>query len=221
MKLLRTIVIGLVLSFPFNTNAVLNNINNFTQLVQAVENGFDVRAVIHFNRCLLTTPELQEEVTRRLDDASARFDFTHFFHIKETVNERLIDSVSTSTNIFIESPSGDFFNMFSRLSVFEDNTAIFRVVFFAPLSTTKELEVNFLCTIDELRSGVQNNNQTNQNNVLSGTRNNVQRATVTSNNNSNNTNTSSTNVTNTQVDTQVNFQNNAQDEHGLILYNFF
>lgn len=124
-----------------------NNITNFIQLVRAIEGGDDVRAIIHFDNCQVTGPELPAQVRRRLDGATTRFNFTHFFHGKEEVNNDLIDTVTTSTKIFIERPSGERLTFSGRLSVFEDNTATLHVDFFDPIHHLHQLEVNWFCNI--------------------------------------------------------------------------
>lgn len=143
------ILMGFILFILFNSaNAYINNIINFPQLVQAVESGYNVRAVIFFNRCVVTNPDLQEKILTQLDGASAGFNFKTFFHSRENANDRFVDSVSTSRRILVESPSGKFLTLFSRLSVFEDNTAILHAVFFDAFLHTKIGTIDWLCNIN-------------------------------------------------------------------------
>ncbi|MCW8387714.1 hypothetical protein OQJ15_15500 [Fluoribacter dumoffii] len=132
---------------PDINNAFSNNITSYPQLVRAVESGEDVRAIIHFDNCQVTGPELPTQVQRKLEGASTRFDFTHYFHGQETVNDELIDTVTTSMKIFIQNPSGEFLTLTGRLSVFEDNSATLHVDFFDPVLHKQKLVVDWLCNI--------------------------------------------------------------------------
>ncbi len=148
MRIWRSVVVGIVLLFPLShASALTNNIIDFPQLVQAVENGNDVRAIIHFDRCQVTGPELQAEVRRRLNGATTRFNFTHYFHGKEDIDDHLTDTVTTSMKIFIESSSGEFLTLSGRLSVFEDNTATLHVDFFDPILKKQKMVVDWFCAI--------------------------------------------------------------------------
>ncbi|CAM4422756.1 MAG: hypothetical protein LEGION0403_FIIPPAGN_02172 [Legionella sp.] len=64
MKIWRSIVGALLLLSLNQANAAGTNIINFSQLVQAVENGNEVRAIIHFDNCLVTEPAIRTQVTR-------------------------------------------------------------------------------------------------------------------------------------------------------------
>ncbi len=148
MRIWQSIVMaGLLLLLLNNANALATNIVNFPQLVQAVENGDDVRAIIHFDNCLVTQPALQTQIMRRLEGATTRFNFTHYFHAKESVNNQLVDTVTTSMKIFIERSSGEVLTLSGRLSVFEDNTATLHVDFFDPILHKQQLVVDWLCNI--------------------------------------------------------------------------
>ncbi|QMT59445.1 hypothetical protein [Legionella sp. PC997] len=124
-----------------------NNITNYLQLVAAVESGNDVRAIIHFDNCEVKGPELQAQIRKQLDGATTRFNFTQFFHGKKNVNDHLMDTVTTSMKIFIESSSGEFLTLSGRLSIFEDNTATLHVDFFDPILHKQKLVVDWFCAI--------------------------------------------------------------------------
>lgn len=151
MSIWRTVALGvscllllnqtIAQNTQFNTtinNNITNNITNFAQLVQAVESGQDVRAIIHFDNCQVTGPALPTQLRRQLDGASTRFNFTNFFHGQETVNNELIDTVTTSMKFFIQNPSGEFLTLSGRLSVFEDNTATLHVNFLIPFCISND-----------------------------------------------------------------------------------
>ncbi|MDR3502622.1 MAG: hypothetical protein P4L79_08570 [Legionella sp.] len=148
MRIWRSVIVGVLLLLSLNqANAAGTNLINFSQLVQAVENGDEVRAIIHFDNCLVTEPAIKTRVMRRLDGATTRFNFTHFFHAKENINEQIIDTVTTSMKIFIERPTGELITLSGRLSVFEDNTATLHLDFFDLILHKQQLVVDWTCTI--------------------------------------------------------------------------
>lgn len=124
-----------------------NNITDFSQLVAAVESGNDVRAIIHFDNCEVTGSKPQDQIRKKLDGATTRFNFTQYFHGKENVNDRLTDTVTTSMKIFIQSSSGEFLTLSGRLSVFEDNTATLHLDFLDPILPQQKLVVDWSCAI--------------------------------------------------------------------------
>jgi hypothetical protein len=133
-----------------NVNGPQNILPNFLQLVEALENGNNVRAIIHFDRCTLREPlSLQSQTMQRLEGATTRFNFTHFLHAKEQTNEGFIDTVTTSMKIFIQHRSGEFVTLSGRLRIFEDNTARLRIDFFDPLVHKQLLVIRWLCTISQ------------------------------------------------------------------------
>ncbi|MGM9454980.1 hypothetical protein ACTAZI_16780 [Legionella bozemanae] len=148
MRIWQSVVVATFLLFPLSyANSFTNNITDFPQLVQAVESGSDVRAIIHFDNCQVTGPELSTQAKRRLNGATTRFNFTQFFHGKEDINDQLIDTVTTSMKIFIEKPTGEFLTFSGRLSVFEDNTATLHVDFIDPILKKQKLVVDWFCRI--------------------------------------------------------------------------
>ncbi|HHT0593244.1 TPA: hypothetical protein ACTXXA_002015 [Legionella anisa] len=150
MKIWQSVVAATFLLFPLShahAIAFTNNITDFPQLVQAVESGNDVRAIIHFDDCDVTGPELSAQAKRRLNGATTRFNFTQFFHGKEEIDDNLIDTVTTSMKIFIKKPSGEFVTFSGRLSVFEDNTATLHVDFFDPVLKKQKFVVDWFCRI--------------------------------------------------------------------------
>lgn len=150
MSISRFVAAGILLLYSFNqANALNNYLTNFRQLVQAVESGDDVRAIVHFDNCLVTEPANQTEVTRKFSGATTRFNFTRYFHAKETINDQIIDTVTTSMSIkiFLAHSSGKSLLLSSRLSVFEDNTATIHMNFFDPVLHKSILVVDWLCDI--------------------------------------------------------------------------
>ncbi|WP_454780421.1 hypothetical protein [Legionella sp. WA2022007384] len=156
MRIWQSIVVGIVLLLSLSqsnaqTNITpltpTNNITSFLQLVAAVESGNDVRAIIHFDDCEVTGSALQDQIRRKLEGATTRFNFTQFFHGKVKIEDRTFDTVTTSMKILIESSSGEFLTLSGRLSVFDDNTATLHVDFFDPILHKQKLVVDWFCAI--------------------------------------------------------------------------
>ncbi|WP_115709431.1 hypothetical protein [Legionella sainthelensi] len=156
MRIWRLMAVGGVLLLFLNqTNALTNNniLVNFSQLVQAIENGDNVRAIIHFDHCVVKESAIQTQLEKRLAGATTRFNFTHYFHAQEKINDQLIDTVTTSMKIFIEHPSGELLTFSGRLRVFEDNTATLHLDFFNPILHKHRLVLDWLCTISDGQDG--------------------------------------------------------------------
>ncbi|MBI2785490.1 MAG: hypothetical protein HYX60_03945 [Legionella longbeachae] len=155
MKIWLSVVVSILFLMSLNhANAQAINIINFPQLVEAVENAEDVRAIIHFDNCILTEPANNFKILRRFSGATTRFNFTQYFHAKERIHDVLIDTVTTSMKILIQSPSGELLILSGRLSVFQDNTAAVHLDFFDPILHKQEFVINWQCSI----SNEQDNN---------------------------------------------------------------
>ncbi len=157
MRIWQSILTGLLFSLSINNaNALATILINFPQLVRAVENGDDVKAIIHFDNCDLKdeffSSPFQGEVRRRLEGASTRFNFTKYFHAKERINEQLKDTVTTSMISHIDLPLGtsELWTVFGRLSVFDDNTAILHINLFDPQHKNR-LNIEWECDISNGR----------------------------------------------------------------------
>ena len=126
------------------------SLTNFPQLVGAVQSATDVRAIIYFDKCIIQNQNqsVQVEIMRILEEASTRFNFNIFFHGKELIDTQSRDTVSTSMKMFFEHPStGDFLTLFGRLKIFEDNTALLRVIVYDPIAHKKQFIIEWLCEI--------------------------------------------------------------------------
>ncbi|WP_298622427.1 hypothetical protein [uncultured Legionella sp.] len=128
-------------------------ITNFAQLVSALNNGEDVRAIIHLERCLIinsTDSTIQEQINSSISGVSTRFDFNKFLHYTSRIDGRTRDTVTTSMTTLVEqSTPGVFWKVFARLSVFgdESNTGNLRIDYFDPVSHKSQLVVEWRCDI--------------------------------------------------------------------------
>lgn len=157
MGIWKSMAIGVLLSLSINNaNALATIIINFPQLVRAVENGDDVKAIIHFDNCDFIegslSSQFQGQIRRTLEGASTRFNFTQYFHGKERINEQLKDTVTTSMIVHVEQPfaAGELWTVFGRLSVFDDNTATLHINLFDP-HHKNQLALDWLCNISNGR----------------------------------------------------------------------
>jgi hypothetical protein len=157
MKIWTNVVSILLLALLVNSaNAISLSgvyITSFGQLVSALDNGEDVRAIIHFERCLLintTDPTIQEQINTSISGVSTRFDFTKYLHFTTRIDGRTRDTVTTTmTSLVEQSTPGVFWEVFARLSVFGDetNTGTLRIDYFDPISHKSHLVVEWRCDI--------------------------------------------------------------------------
>lgn len=141
-----TILLSLSLWMP-NANAFPTLLLNFEQLVKAVERGDDVKAIIHFDKCLTTNELNKIQIIQNSIGASTRFNFTEFSHYTISINGQVRDTVVTTLSDFIERPSGDFFRHVRRLNVFEDNSAVVHLDYIDPLHNKLKYSLEWNCDI--------------------------------------------------------------------------
>ncbi|MCL9684696.1 hypothetical protein [Legionella maioricensis] len=157
MGIWKSVTLGVLLSLSINNaNALATTIINFPQLVRAVENGDDVKAIIHFDNCDFIegslSSQFQGQIRRTLEGATTRFNFTTYLHFKERINDQLKDTVTTSMIVHVEQPLGvgELWTIFGRLSVFDDNTATLHINLFDPHHKNR-LGLDWLCNISNGR----------------------------------------------------------------------
>ncbi len=157
MKVWIDLVSILLLSLVINSaNATINLgspiITNFVQLVRAVESGDDVKAIVHLDRCQITDPAIQAQLTPLIISASTRFNFTQYFHYNGRFDGQQKDTVTTTMSSLVEqSTPGLFWKVFARLSVFDDNTANLHVDYYDPIHHKSQMVVEWLCDISNGR----------------------------------------------------------------------
>lgn len=147
LSALLSILFTLTLNTAYATAPILIN---FTQLVTAIENADDVKAIIHFDRCLVINEKnqaIQTQIIKKFDGATTRFNFTKYLHAKEQLTGELQDTVTTSIKTSIEQSSGEFLTLFAQLKIFDDNTATIHIDSFAPVGQKTSLSVDWFCNI--------------------------------------------------------------------------
>jgi hypothetical protein len=146
--------IGLCFSMS-SAYALPEMIRTYHQLVEALENGNDVKAIIHLDLCDLDEDSLDEaflgQVNQSIDGASTRFNFNQY--VKLRLNS--VNTVTTSQSSLVEQSPGVFLNLFSRLSIYEDPTRIPRVhiELYDPKNNASKWVLNFECGISNGRDG--------------------------------------------------------------------
>jgi hypothetical protein len=149
---IRSVLLSVSLLVPLIVHANIDTNNslltNFDQLVKAVENGDDVKAIIHLDRCQITDPSIQNQLAQYLLGASTRLNFTRYLHYSARIDGQLRDTVTTNMTNAVEQPTpGLFWSIFARLNVYDDNTATLDVDYFDPVSHKSFLVVEWLCDI--------------------------------------------------------------------------
>lgn len=124
---------------------------NFNQLVRAVEQGDDVKAIVHFELCQISDPALLSQIAQNIDGASTRFNFVNYLHYNVRINGQLRDTVVTSINQPFEHSAGEFWNVFGRLTVLDDNTALVHINVVDPLHHKSQFAADWLCDISNGR----------------------------------------------------------------------
>lgn len=143
-------LIGLSI-YTSGASAVTLLLTSYHQLVKALEQAEDVKAIIHLDLCDITDDALQEQLAQNLDAATTRFNFTHYLHYKSRTGDQLKDVVTTNAEYLVERSPGVFVKVLGNLTVLDDNTATLRVGFYSPNLQTKYLVVDFLCDISNGR----------------------------------------------------------------------
>jgi hypothetical protein len=126
-------------------------LTNFQQLVTAVESADEVRAIIHFDKCLLTDAALRTEFSQNLEEATTRINFNRYLHYKPRINDQIRNVVETVDDMVVEQPAGVFLLILRRLTVFEDNTALLHINIFDKTHKTPKLVIDWECDISNGR----------------------------------------------------------------------
>lgn len=152
----KTWITSIGLCFAMSTaQALPEQIKDFRQLVDALENGYNVTAIIHLDLCDLDEDALDEnflsQINQTIDGASTRFNF------KEYLKLRLdgINTVTTTQTSLVEQSPGVFWTLFGRLSIYEEPNRIPRlhIEYYDPKNNIPKWVLNFECGISNGRDG--------------------------------------------------------------------
>lgn len=126
------------------------SLTNYEQLLQAVHQGSDVKAIIYFDKCTLKPLPGAKMLKPETDNggASTRINFSIYSHYKvktETGLERY--AVATSNTILTEHSALGLVYAYGRLRVFEDNSAEFHAAYYDAKTYEFRGGANYLCRI--------------------------------------------------------------------------
>lgn len=146
---LSSVIIGMMLITVVTTSqaAAPTLLTNFQQLVNALEQGMDVKAIIYLERCQLNTHATVKLADGNLKGSSTRFNFSSYLHDKVRFHGKLMDSVTTSATAFNEYLTERFLQNYSRLRIFENNSARLYIASYDPVTYEKKLSVDWMCQI--------------------------------------------------------------------------
>lgn len=152
----KVILTSLIFSTPAFATV---SISNFNQLVQAVEQGDNVEAIVHIggNQCVPQTVNNTIQAKKFSNEAQGvtRINFDVFSHYKVTLPDNSVkDTVATSFTMHIEHPGLGLLEDYGRLRVFADGTAEFHAAYYDPVSNQKKIEMNWLCHYGQPNDGL-------------------------------------------------------------------
>jgi hypothetical protein len=117
---------------------------NYDQLLQALDSGSQVRAVVHFDKCKL------ESGDGRISSLSGGLTFDVFNHYDMPIEgNRTREVISTSKTVFSLGTRYEFgpINNYVRLHVFKDNTAQLFGAFLDPQTYEQKTAVSYTCPV--------------------------------------------------------------------------
>ncbi|RDI42689.1 VirK family protein [Aquicella lusitana] len=123
--------------------AAPKTLTNYEQLLQALEQGDEVRAIIHMDKCTVNKADVKGAAD--IGGSSTRINFTLFSHYKVPVNGQEKYTVATSQTLFTEHRAFGPVYAYGRLRVFEDNSAEFHAAYYDPKTYELKGAVNYNC----------------------------------------------------------------------------
>lgn len=152
MKLWSALALSVLVFFSISSAyAVSALITDYQQLVKVLEQGDNVKAIVHFERCLNSNHLLQTEFAQNLAGSSTRFNFTHYLHFNARIDGQLKDTVVTTEHSSLVDTNSQLANIFGRLEVYDDNTALVRVDYFDADPIQQLLTLQWTCEISNGR----------------------------------------------------------------------
>ena len=132
-----------------SAQAASKNLMTYDQLLQAVQQGDDVRAIINFDKCTLKKAEGKSVADTSVDTSgtSSRINFTIFSHYKVPVNNQEKFTIATSQTILTEHRVFGPVYAYGRLRVFEDNTGEFHSAYYDPKTYELKGAANYICRL--------------------------------------------------------------------------
>ena len=118
----------------------------YDQLVKALEQGDDIKALVHMEKCQLkNAPPNQPKMAY---PAETMFNFSVFSHyvLNETPARY---TVATSNSMMLEHEQFGMVRAYGRLRIFEDNQAELHTAYYDPRTYEKKLGMDFVCSLSK------------------------------------------------------------------------
>lgn len=150
MNCFRVLGLGVLGCSPIMATA--KNLTTYQQLSQALNQGGNVSAIVQFDKCTLLSSDKSDSMmhSAATTGASTRLNFTIFSQYKVKVDaqtERM--AIATSLTILTEHSFYGMVYAYSRLRVFEDNSAEYRTAYYDPRSYELKSGAHYRCKIDQ------------------------------------------------------------------------
>ncbi|VVC75807.1 hypothetical protein AQUSIP_11040 [Aquicella siphonis] len=125
-------------------------LTSYDQLLQALHQGDDVKAIVYFDKCVLKPLPGIKMLKAESDTGgtSTRINFSIFSHYKvktDAGQERYV--IATSNTILTEHAALGLVHAYGRLRVYEDNSAEFHAAYYDAKTYALKGGANYLCRI--------------------------------------------------------------------------
>lgn len=139
------LILGLLLICLVNVVYALSPLYNYDQLLLALKQGSDVRAIIDLDRCHLLQSKGEQP---DLSGAFTRMDFKYFSFYKVPVaNGQTRFAAATSYSTLVEHRQFGLVYSYARLRIFDDNTADLHIAHYDAKTHALKDQMDFSCPV--------------------------------------------------------------------------
>lgn len=154
MKKILTTLFPLTLLIT-TAHASPSTLTTYDQLLQALHQGENVRAIINLDKCTNKSKTKTAAENPDVTGAFTRMDFKLFSYYKIPVDKQTMRyTIATSYSTLTEHRTLGLVYGYARLRVFDDGSAEFHVANYDPKTFEQKAEMNFIC---HLSNGVEDN----------------------------------------------------------------
>ncbi len=143
MKLFQ--IVSAILFFYSLTFAQTTQLNNFEDLMAALNNGESVRAVIHYGKCEL----IIDSVAVEAPDAIGGMEFQTFEYFAKMSIRNEKAYVTTSETVLIGHPYYGYVYNYAKLRIYEDNFVEIIARYLDPNSYEVKMDETFTTVIND------------------------------------------------------------------------
>jgi hypothetical protein len=143
MKLFQ--IVSTILFFYSLTFAQTTQLNNFEDLMSALNNGESVRAVIHYGKCEL----IIDSVAVEAPDAIGGMEFQTFEYFAKMSIRNEKAYVTTSETVLIGHPYYGYVYNYAKLRIYEDNSVEIIARYLDPNSYEVKMDETFTTIIND------------------------------------------------------------------------